>query len=130
MILLDTNNSMNEYSEMLEKQCMQYDSIMLQSNSTSMHGGLFNTDTSCNLTVHPALECQVSNLCYNNTRLTGLGDSVGTLYGVYNTYYALVSELDNSYILMHHSYDSKKQYASNLHEPHGFTDSFSISIYS
>ena len=107
---------------------MQYDSIMFENNSTATNGGLFNTNTSCNLTVHPALECHVSNPCYNNRRLTGLGDSVDTSCGINNTYYVLLHELDSSYIYMHHTYDSRKQYNSKLHEPHCFTYSFSISI--
>ena len=82
---------------------MQYDTIVSANDCTATHGGSFNTNTSCNFTVHPTLECQVNNACYNSRRLMGLGDSVDALCGVNNTYYALVHELDNSYIHRHHT---------------------------
>ena len=99
VIWVDTNKFFNTNSYTSEKQYMQCDSMVFQSNNSAMHGGSFNTNTSCNLTVHPALGCQVSNSCYNTTGLSGLGDSVDTLGGVHNTYYALVRELDNSDVL-------------------------------
>ena len=124
----DTNKFFNINSYTSEKQCMPGDSLASQSNNSATHGGFFNTNTSCNFTVHPALGCQVSNSCYNTTGLSGLGDSVDTLGGVHNTYYALVRELDNSDVLRGNFCYNEKQYDGELREPHGSIDSFSISI--
>ena len=84
----DTSKFFNINSYTSEKQCMPGDNMAFQSNNSATHGGFFNTNTSCNFTVHPALGCQVSNSCYNTTGLSGLGDSVDTLGGGHNTYYA------------------------------------------
>ena len=124
----DTKKFFNINSYTSEKQCMPGDSMAFQSNNSATHGGFFNTNTSCNFTVHPALGCQVSNSCYNTTGLSGLGDSVDTLGGIHNTYYALVRELDNSDALRGNFCYDEKQYDGQLHEPHGSIDSFSISI--
>ena len=124
----DTERFFSTGSYTPEEQYMPGDSMAFQSNNFATHEGLFNTNTSCNFKVHPALGCQVSNSCYNITGLSGLGDSVHTLAGVRNTYYALVRELDNSDVLRGNFSCDEKQYDGELHEPHGSIDLFNISI--
>ena len=107
------------YYELIEKIESVVNNISLFNNDTiATHGGRYNTNTTCNLSVHPALKCQVSNSCITRRELSGLAELADISRVFNNTFCALMRELGSSVICTSYIEPKQMHSVSCLHEPH------------